>query len=66
MRKSLFLLAVLTLPLAGCMDDPASRGLGGAAAGAILGGATDNKFASLLVQKFGHYVSLLTHVVIGS
>lgn len=42
MRKSLFLLAMLTLPLAGCMDDPATRGLGGAAAGAVLASATDN------------------------
>ena len=42
MRKSLILLAMLTLPLAGCMDDPASRGLGGAAAGAVLASATDN------------------------
>lgn len=42
MRKTLILLSLLTLPLAGCMDDPATRGLGGAAAGALLAGATDN------------------------
>lgn len=42
MRKSLVLIALLTAPLAGCMDDPATRGLAGAATGAVLAGATDN------------------------
>lgn len=42
MRKSFFLLAVLTLPLAGCLDDPGTRALAGAGAGAILADATDN------------------------
>ncbi|MBE0555479.1 MAG: hypothetical protein IH625_17495 [Rhodobacteraceae bacterium] len=42
MRNSILLVALLTLPLAGCMQDPASRGLAGAAAGAILADATDN------------------------
>ncbi len=42
MRKSLILFALLTAPLAGCMQDPASRGLAGAATGALLADATDN------------------------
>lgn len=42
MRNSILLVALLTLPLAGCMQDPASRGLAGAAAGAVLADATDN------------------------
>jgi osmotically inducible lipoprotein OsmB len=40
MRKSLILFAILTMPLAGCMQDPASRGLAGAAAGAVIADAT--------------------------
>jgi osmotically inducible lipoprotein OsmB len=42
MRKSLILFALLTLPLAGCLQDPASRGLAGAAAGAVIADATEN------------------------
>ena len=42
MRKPLLLLITLVLPLAACMDDPATRGLAGAATGAVLAGATDN------------------------
>ncbi|EKD60209.1 MAG: hypothetical protein ACD_54C00886G0001 [uncultured bacterium] len=42
MQKSLILVALLTLPLAGCMQDPASRGLAGAAAGAAIADLTDN------------------------
>ena len=41
MRKSLFLIVLLTAPLAGCMQDPASRGLAGAAAGALVADALD-------------------------
>jgi hypothetical protein len=41
MRKSLILLALLSMPLAGCMQDPASRGLAGAAAGALVADAFD-------------------------
>lgn len=40
MQKSILLLALLTLPLAGCMQDPASRGLAGAAVGAVVADAT--------------------------
>ena len=40
MRKSLILFALLITPLAGCMSDPASRGLAGAAAGAVVADAT--------------------------
>lgn len=40
MRKSLLVFALLTAPLAGCMQDPASRGLAGAAAGALIADAT--------------------------
>lgn len=42
MRKSLILLVLLTMPLAGCLQDPASRGLAGAAAGAAIADVTDN------------------------
>lgn len=42
MRKSLILFALLTTPLAGCLQDPASRGLAGATAGAVLADATEN------------------------
>ena len=41
MRKSLVVLSLLTLPLAGCMQDPASRGIAGAAAGALVADAFD-------------------------
>jgi hypothetical protein len=40
MRKSLILFVLLSTPLAGCMQDPASRGLAGAAAGAVIADAT--------------------------
>ena len=42
MHKTVILLAILSVPLAGCMQDPASRGLAGAAAGAALADLTDN------------------------
>ena len=42
MRKAILLLAILTMPLAGCLQDPASRGLAGAAAGAAVADLTDN------------------------
>ena len=42
MRKSLVLIALAHSTLAGCMDDPATRGLAGAATGAVLADATDN------------------------
>ena len=42
MRKTVLFLALLSMPLAGCMQDPASRGLAGAAAGAALADLTDN------------------------
>ncbi len=41
MRKSLITVAILTLSLAGCMQDPTSRGLAGAAAGALVADALD-------------------------
>jgi hypothetical protein len=41
MRKSLILFVLLTAPLAGCMQDPASRGIAGAAAGALVADALD-------------------------
>lgn len=40
--KTLLLAAVAVSSLAGCLQDPATRGLAGAAAGAILADATDN------------------------
>ncbi len=39
--KSLILLAVVTTSLAGCLQDPASRGVGGALAGAAIADALD-------------------------
>ena len=42
MRKTIILLALLTTSLAGCMQDPASRGITGAVAGAALSDLTDN------------------------
>jgi osmotically inducible lipoprotein OsmB len=43
MRIKTLLLAVAAVSsLAGCLQDPASRGLAGAAAGAVLADATDN------------------------
>ncbi len=36
MFRPIALVALLTLPLAGCLEDPASRGLVGAAGGAIV------------------------------
>lgn len=41
MQKSLIVFALLALPLAGCMQDPASRGMAGAAAGALVADALD-------------------------
>jgi hypothetical protein len=41
MRKSLIVFALLTTSLAGCMQDPTSRGLAGAAAGALVADALD-------------------------
>lgn len=46
MRKSLVLFALLTLPLAGCMQDPASRGLAGAVAGAAIADALDENMVA--------------------
>jgi hypothetical protein len=46
MRKTLVTFTLLVLPLAGCMQDPASRGLAGAAAGAVLADATENSVAT--------------------
>lgn len=42
MQKSLIVFAILSTSLAGCMQDPASRGLAGAAAGAVVADATEN------------------------
>jgi hypothetical protein len=41
MQKSLIVFAILTMPLAGCLQDPASRGVAGAAAGALVADALD-------------------------
>jgi osmotically inducible lipoprotein OsmB len=41
MRKSLILFTLLSMPLAGCLQDPASRGVAGAAAGALVADALD-------------------------
>jgi len=41
MHKSLIVFALLTTSVAGCMQDPASRGLAGAAGGALIADALD-------------------------
>lgn len=41
MQKSIILFAILAMPLAGCMQDPASRGIAGAAGGALLADILD-------------------------
>jgi osmotically inducible lipoprotein OsmB len=41
MQKSIILFVLLTAPLAGCLQDPASRGLAGAAAGALIADGLD-------------------------
>lgn len=41
MRKSLIVFAILSTTLAGCMQDPASRGMAGAVAGAAIADALD-------------------------
>ena len=42
MRKSLIVFAILSTTLSGCMQDPASRGMAGAAAGALVADATNS------------------------
>ena len=39
--KSILFLALATTSLAGCLQDPASRGVGGALAGAVVADALD-------------------------
>ncbi|MDQ2064933.1 hypothetical protein Q9295_00980 [Xinfangfangia sp. CPCC 101601] len=46
MRKTVLAFALLTLPLAGCMQDPTSRGLAGAAAGALVADALDENMVA--------------------
>lgn len=47
MRKSIVALALLSVSaLAGCMQDPASRGLAGAVAGAAVADITDSNIAT--------------------
>jgi osmotically inducible lipoprotein OsmB len=46
MRKALILFPLLTLPLAGCLQDPASRGMAGAVAGAALADAMDENMVA--------------------
>lgn len=41
MFKTIAVFTLLTLPLAGCLEDPASRGLAGAAGGAVIAEAFD-------------------------
>ena len=42
MRKSLVVFALLSTSLAGCLQDPTSRGVAGAATGALIADATDS------------------------
>ncbi len=46
MRKNLVILPLLVLPLAGCLQDPASRGIAGAAAGALVADAFDGNMVT--------------------
>ncbi len=46
MRKIILTLAVLTTPLAGCMQDDVTRGLGGAVVGGLVASATHNNLAT--------------------
>ena len=46
MRRSLIAFALLTLPLSACMQDPASRGIAGAAAGALVADALDENMVA--------------------
>ena len=46
MRRTAILFALLTLPLSACMQDPASRGIAGAAAGALVADALDTNMAT--------------------
>ena len=41
MQKSLIVFAILSTSLSGCLQDPASRGVAGAAAGALVADALD-------------------------
>ena len=45
MRKIIALLIIAT-PLAGCMQDPGTRGLAGALAGAVVADATDGNLVN--------------------
>ena len=46
MRKSLVMFPLLLLPLAGCLQDPASRGMAGAVAGAAVADAFDQNLVA--------------------
>ncbi len=46
MRKSLVMFPLLFLPLAGCLQDPASRGMAGAVAGAAVADAFDQNLVA--------------------
>lgn len=46
MHKTIALFLITTVPLAGCLQDPGSRGLAGAAAGAVIADVTDNNAAT--------------------
>ncbi|WP_309664402.1 hypothetical protein [Tabrizicola sp.] len=46
MRKSLIVFTLLTFPLAGCLQDPTSRGVAGAVAGAAVADALDENMVA--------------------
>mgnify|MGYP000871633763 CR=1 FL=1 len=46
MHKTIIVFALLTLPLSACMQDPASRGIAGAAAGALVADALDENMVA--------------------
>ncbi|MCU0800499.1 MAG: hypothetical protein MUD11_01780 [Rhodobacteraceae bacterium] len=52
--KHIILVAALTMPLAGCLQDPATRGVGGALAGAVIADALDeNVIAGAAIGAVG-------------
>ncbi len=56
--KSFFFLALATTSLAGCLQDPATRGVGGALVGAAIADATDeNLIAGAAIGAAGGVAS---------
>jgi len=66
MYRPIALVAILILPLAGCLEDPASRGLAGAAGGAIVADAFDSDvFTGALIGGLAGAASCSVNVGLG-